>query len=155
MRPSFWSVAAGLTATFALTDAASAAGPDLAIDRNRTTLKFISCDVDKPYLEGIVAYTNQGDQPALRGVGGRYFSIVRVSVAGLPEHAIANPNPPLKAGASSLPLTFTLGEGVSKSTVVKEADGKVRVVVLVDPLNRVAETNEKNNVEVFMIDAGC
>ncbi len=147
--------AGGLAAALAGMGAGAAeAKPDLFVVDSGVELEFVSCETAEPLLRGSVLYVNVGDAAARRGIGGALATIMRITVAGFEDVNSAEFN--LLSPGERSRIDFELGAGEPKSgRLERNAAGEILVTFEVDPLNRVDESDESNNVATIRLAAAC
>ena len=131
---------------------ASAHGPDLVVLADQTTLTVNpkGCEPNEDLFSGTVAVKNQGDGRADRLIVEPIVSIYIPDMLDLKDDKLT-PN-------SLAPLdvfTTDVHVGKGKAKEGRGLTGKHKVYILVDPQNKIAETNEQNNLLVRELTFNC
>jgi hypothetical protein len=124
--------------------------PDLVILPDETKVEFGGCEKGDPLIKGVVAIRNSGKERAPP------LLLSPLTVGYIPENLNIkdediDPNS-LKPG-EILTKEITAGKGEEKNN--RGFNTKRKIYVVVDPYDRVAESNETNNLLVREVELKC
>jgi hypothetical protein len=130
----------------------TAHGPDLIVlpDQTVLTVNPKGCDVNEELLSGTVGVKNQGDGRADRLIVEPIVSVWIPEMLDMKDDKLVpNSMAPLEIFSTDVHI----GKGKVKSG--RGLVGKRNVYIMVDPYNKIAETNELNNLLVRQLIFNC
>jgi len=126
--------------------------PDLVVlsDKTLTNIAAGGCGKDDPLIKGVVALRNQGKQRASALVTSPIVATYIPEMLDMKDEDI-DPNS-LNLG-EILTKEVSVGKGEEKGK--RGLKGTRTVYIVVDPYNKIAESNETNNIEKRTITFNC
>ena len=130
----------------------TAHGPDLVVLPDQTVLNVNpkGCDVNEELISGTVGVKNQGDGRADRLIVEPIVSVWIPEMLDMKDDKLVpNSMAPLEIFSTDVHI------GKGKVKAGRGLVGQRKIYIMVDPYNKIAETNEQNNLLVRTLTFNC
>lgn len=125
-------------------------GPDITIITDQTEVNLGSCGVGDQLISGTVAVKNSGKDRAERLLVEPIVAVYIPEMLDLKDEKLV---PNSLAPKEIFSTDFHIGQGKIKDK--RGLNGKRKVYIVVDPYNKIPESNEQNNILVREVTFKC